>query len=343
MRIIVVSSYPPRHCGIGTYAAAQVERLRSSGHEVIVISPPDGEGNVTVPFVGGLEFREAERRGADADRILVHFQPGLHYQRGARAAISKIRTSNALLSLVRRRPQTEILVHEAVPHPPRWRPDHLLLRRAFARASLSFHTDTERRALERDYAIRVRARLVDHRDGVAVHGPLDRNEARRQVGVDRSERLFVCAGFLHPWKGYDRAIRAFGAAGSPGLLTIVGSVREVTPINQAYADELRRLAAGTDRVQLLEGFLSDEGFDAWITAADRLVFPYRRAWSSGALARARVLGTPAFVSSVGGLMEQVGTEDELFDSEEALRDLFRRFGDIDPGPPERDTDHVDAR
>ncbi len=85
--------------------------------------PPDGDGDIRVPFGRGRQFREAVRVGGEADRIVVHFQPGVHYLPGASAAISKIRTSLALRSLVRRRPQVEILVHESTPRPPRWRLD----------------------------------------------------------------------------------------------------------------------------------------------------------------------------------------------------------------------------
>jgi glycosyltransferase involved in cell wall biosynthesis len=327
MRIAIVSSYPPRHCGIGSYAHAQTERLRAEGHTITVISPPDGDGDVRVPFSDGLAFRETERTGASYDRIIVHFQPGLYYEPGATAALSKIRTSLALHSLVRRRPQTEILVHEAH-RPTRWRPDHVILRRAFAHANLQFHTNAEHRAFERQYRMRARAEIVDHRDGIRVHGPRDRpwdrQESRKHLGLDPSEPLLLCAGFLHPWKGFDRAVRAFARSGGPGRLVIVGSVRDATPANLGYAEELRELAERTSGVTLIERFQGDEDFDAWVSAADRLVLPYTRAWSSGALARARVLGTRSIVSAVGGLVEQVGPEDEVVRSDEELREAIQR-------------------
>jgi glycosyltransferase involved in cell wall biosynthesis len=324
MRIAVVSSYPPRHCGIGAYAHAQVQRLREDGNTVTVISPPDGEGDVRVPFRDGREFRAAARLGGSFDRIIVHFQPGLYYRPGARAAISKIRTSLGLRSLVRRRPQTEILVHEAH-RPTRWRPDHVLLRQALVRARLLFHTHAEHRAFEDAYRTRVDARIVDHRDAIRVGGPQDREAARRHLDLDPSEPLFVCAGFLHPWKGFDRAVRAFAASAGTGRLVIVGSVRDAVPANLAYARELRELVAATDGVTLIEGYPSDEDFDAWMRAADRVLFPYTRAWSSGALARARVLGTPAIVSDVGGLAEQVGPDDEVVRSDDELRLAIERL------------------
>ena len=324
MRIAIVSSYPPRHCGIGIYARAQSERLRDEGHTVTVISPPDGDGDLRVPFVAGREFRETARQGGSFDRIIVHFQPGLHYRPGATAALSKIRTSLGLHALVRARPQTEILVHEAH-RPTRWRPDHVILRRAFAHARLLFHTEAEHRAFERDHRMRVRAQIVDHREGVRVDEPRDRDEARRHLGLDPSGPLFLCAGFLHRWKGFDRAVRAFAATEGPGRLVIVGSVRDAVPANVSYAADLRRLAAATDGVTLIEKFQSDDDFDAWVSAADRLILPYTRAWSSGALARARLLGTAAIVSAVGGLVEQVGPEDEVVRSDDELGRAIQRI------------------
>jgi len=323
MRIAIVSTYPPRPCGIASYAVAQAERLRSEGNVVTVISPPDGDGDVRVRFGSGRVFRETARRAGQFDRVIVHFQPGLYYRPGVAAAFSKIRTSLGLRALVRRYPSVEILVHEAH-RPTRWRPDHVILRRALAAARLRFHTDAEHRAFERNYRLRVEADLVDHRDGVRIAGPPDRDSARQLLGLDPEETLFVCAGFIHPWKGFDRAIRAFADAGGHGHLAIVGSVRDPTPDHLTYAAELRRLANATPSVTLVEGFLREDEFDAWIRAADRLVLPYTKAWSSGALAHAAVLGTPAIVAAVGGLAEQAGPQDDVVGSDEELRQAFAR-------------------
>jgi glycosyltransferase involved in cell wall biosynthesis len=322
--VLIVSSYPPRHCGIGAYAATQAGRARAAGEDVVVLSPPDGDGDARVDFLAsGAVFREAARLGADADRIVVHFQPALYYRPGARAAASKVATSWALLSLVRRRPQTEILVHEADP-PVRWRPDYALLRKAFARARLLFHTDAERVALQRSYGLRrVRARLVDHDEGVTLHGAVSRDEARRRLGLPAGDAVLLCAGFLHRDKGFDRAVLAFAAAGSPGRLEIVGSVRDRTTDNLGYAAELRALAAATTGVTLHQDYAADEDFDAWIAAADAVILPYRRSWSSGALARAHALGTPALLSRAGGLPEQAGPNDRLFGSDDELAALIR--------------------
>jgi glycosyltransferase involved in cell wall biosynthesis len=313
-----VSSYPPRHCGIGEYARAQVDSLRGRGETVTVISPHDGDGEIRTAFFGGRPFMRAARMGGSFDRILVQFQPALYYR--PRAPVSKVCTSLALWWLTVRRPQTEILVHEADP-PSRWRPDYVVLRWAFRRARLLFHTDAERRHLERAYRISANAALVPHVNGVRV-GSVTRADARRRVAVAEGTPLFVCAGFVHPDKGFERAIDAWKRAGRPGRLVIVGSVRDRTPENLAYESMLHAAADGEQDVAFLDGFVSNDDFDAWIAAADLIVLPYRRSWSSGALARAQLLGTPAAVAAVGGLPEQAGPRDVVFHSDDELTKLF---------------------
>ena len=120
--------------------------------------------------------------------------------------------------------------------------------------------------------------------------------------------MFVIPGFIQPSKGAERVLGAFGAGGRPRLW-IVGSVRDRTPENLAYIEALRRRCDDLLRVTLVEQFLADEEFDRWVVAADWLVLPYREAWSSGVLARAQALGTPAIVTAVGGLPEQAGPDD----------------------------------
>lgn len=326
-RVLVVAPFPPRRDGIAAYAAVQVQRLREQGTSVEVLSPPDGQGETRVPFVGGDAFRLATNLAPRFDRVLVHFQPSLYY--APRDAVSKVRTSLSLWRLAGCR-NAEILVHEADP-PIRWRPDYVILRRAFARAPrLWFHTAAEQRSLEHEYGIRVRGGLLPHAEGIRVSAPGSPEEARRRLGVGEDRPVFVCPGFIHPDKGYDRALSAFSRIGA-GSLHVVGSVRDPIPANVAYASRLREDCARTPGAVLHEGFVSDGDLDAWISAADAVVLPYRRAWSSGMLARSQLLGTPAIVSRVGGLAEQANEDDIVIetdrDLEEALRAVAQRVGE----------------
>jgi glycosyltransferase involved in cell wall biosynthesis len=230
----------------------------------------------------------------------------------------------ALLRLCRDHPGTEILVHEADP-PIRWRPDYILLRRAFRAAPLLlFHTEREHEQLERAYRTPVSAKLVDHRDGIALRARPSREEARKLLDLPADERIFVSPGFIHPDKGLERAIDAVRRTGA-GRLYVVGSVKDATPKNLAYAKGLRE--KGGDGVTLVERFLEEAELDAWTAAADALILPYRRSWSSGALARAQSLGTPAIVTAVGGLPEQASDRDVVVGSDRELDQALLRVGE----------------
>ena len=336
--VLVVSSYPPRHCGIGAYARDQVERLRAGGDAVTVLSPPDGDGDVRVAFIGGPAFRSAASIGGRFDRIVVHFQPALYFP--PRRPFAKVLTAASLLWLVlRRRSRVELVMHEADQPSSLWRPDYALLRLAFALARrVDFHTDVERRAFERDYRIRLGSRvaLIPHVVSVDPSVVHKRHEkVLERLGIGQSSfPVLVCIGFLQPSKGFDRALEAFArvfgsddegtgnGTGRDGSLYLVGSVREDTPENRAYAQALRERVAEVRGAHLIERFVPDEEFDLWIAAADRVVLPYRRSWSSGVLARAHELGVPAIVCDAGGLREQASTPDTLAEGDEGLVKAF---------------------
>jgi glycosyltransferase involved in cell wall biosynthesis len=215
-----------------------------------------------------------------------------------------------------------VLVHEA-DRPVRWRPDYVILRWAFRAAPvLLFHTDRERERLERWYGVRTRWRLVDHRDGIRVAARPTRRDARESLGIPEDEVAFVSPGFLHPDKGLDRAV---DAVGDSGRLYLVGSVKDATPRNLAHAARLRELAERRDRVVLVERYLDEAELDRWVAAADAVVLPYRRSWSSGALARAQSMGTPAVVTDVGGLPEQASDRDLVVRDDAELATALARI------------------
>jgi glycosyltransferase involved in cell wall biosynthesis len=326
VKILVVAPYPPMHDGIAIYARASVEALRSDGHEVTVLSPPDGGGDLRAPFRGGAAFRRAARAGGRFDRIVVHFQPSLYFR--PHAALSKLGTSYGLEWLaLRRGSRLEVVVHEADP-PDLRRPDYRGIRSAMRRASqVSFHTRAEWEGFERDYRVQVQGHVVPHlAEPVEV---LPRGAARRQLGIEVEGTVLVCAGFIQPSKGFDRAVEAFATlptrGSSPARLYVVGSVREATPENRAHADALAARCGDVPGAALVEGFVDDARFDLWINAADWMLLPYRRGFSSGVLARAHALGRPAVVAAVGGLAEQAGPADMVVGDDQELASAMRRI------------------
>jgi hypothetical protein len=104
----------------------------------------------------------------------------------------------------------------------------------------------------------------------------------------------------------------------------VGSVRDDPAEDREYVERLRSRCLEVLGAHLVERFVSEEEFDLWVSAADRVVLAYRRAWSSGVLARAQELATPAIVCDVGGLAEQASEADVVVEGDEGLVEEFER-------------------
>ncbi len=332
-RILVVSSYPPTHCGIAAYAAQQVEALRRQGHEVTVASL-DGRGDADLHFclVEPAEIARLSRIVPRYDRTILHYQSGFFF-RSLRKR--ELWVKNVLLAELFRQ-GVEVVCHEL---------DDARLTRALGRINMALehakwraarkivvHTSVEAENLRR-LLPGLPIELREHHADFVRRWSLDREVTRDRFGVPRDAKVFLCIGFLQPHKGFDRAIDAFAGIDDPSArLYIVGSTRlDDAPVVD-YVALLRRLAALDPRVSLIERFVSDEIFDGWITAADAVLIPYREIWSSGVVARSRLLDRPVIAADVGGVPAQLGPGDMIFRDDRELENCLRAAAGGKPGP-----------
>ncbi len=322
---VILSTFPPLHCGIGRYAAQHAEFMRRQGEEVITIGLPGSEADVVVDPCGGrrpLEVLRAVRSvGSNPSEcsLAMHWHDG-HYFAGGFS--ERIPTALAIAKMIEAFGDSEIICHETyvpqdVSSPPRriLRALYgLVRRRAWLRADrLVFHSQAERRQSEAAHGGPWPANKVVIRGHSAFlyrYREVDRHTARDELGVPQDVFLFLCIGFLSEHKGFHLAVEAMKEIDNPAArLTVVGSVRDDDAAATAYASRLRSMAAHDDRVEFLEQFLSDEEYDTWNAAADVVVAPYLRAFSSSVVARARLFGRRVIVTDVGGLTDQVDAND----------------------------------
>src|SRR5438067_3729966 len=116
MRHLFVTTFPPTHCGIATYASQSVDQLRQQGHLVDVLSP-DGAGNVDFPrdLKGGFKILGLLPMIPFYQRITIEYTPTFFYRALPDAALrmDSLRTTLGfiLLFLVARN-RLEVLAHE---------------------------------------------------------------------------------------------------------------------------------------------------------------------------------------------------------------------------------------
>ena len=209
--VLIVSSYPPRHCGIGAYARDQVASCAAPAHEVTVLSPPDGDGDIRVAVPRGRRrFREAARIGARRSTgSSCTSSRRCTTGRGARA-VAKVVTSRRCCGWCCAAARDRDRRPRGRPADRGGGPTTLLLRLAFrAGRGCAFHTDAERAALRAGVRLAARPRRAGPHQVAA--SPCTRRLAarrgpRRRWGSDGDGPVLVCAGFLQPSKGFDRAV-----------------------------------------------------------------------------------------------------------------------------------------
>lgn len=334
MRYLMVTTFPPTHCGIGAYGEQHVAQLREQGNVVDVLSP-DEQGNVD--FAWDLKGESKILKLLDLlpyyDRVVIQYHWAFFYSDPfiRERRWETLRTHLSFMLLYLRARKIEIIAHE-IPYLP-GKAGWLYKWQWKLVPKVVLHTPTELERFQSHYHMRLpksRLEMRTHHDVFQRFSGHTRESARRQLGIPPDKLVFLCIGFIQRHKGFHRAMLQFADAKlRSAQLYVVGSMRVADAENQKYLAELRQIEAEHPNLYVRESFVSNEDFDTWLVAADWVVLPYSEIWSSGVLARARLLDRPAIVSAVGGLPDQAGPRDILFHSDEELRAAFESAASLD--------------
>ena len=196
--------------------------------------------------------------------------------------------------------KTVSVVHNAIPHEPKWF-DKPLARRFFKKndllVSMCDAVTADIRSLCPD------ARIVPHPHPVYDHvgTRLPREEAQRQLGLGPQRRTLLFFGLIRDYKGLDLLIDAMPLLGPEYQLIIAG---ESYGSFEKY--EAQIAASGcADRIHVFNRYITDEEVAGFFSAADVCVLPYRSATQSGVTAVALHFETPVVATPAGGLAECV--------------------------------------
>jgi glycosyltransferase involved in cell wall biosynthesis len=140
--------------------------------------------------------------------------------------------------------------------------------------------------------------------------PLDKVEARRQLGLNAEARVLITVGGLVERKGFHRVIECL-----PDLLKdypdlvylVVGGVSS----EGDYGDRLRALARqlGVEDNVMFLGALEPEQLSAPLSAADVFVLPSSNEGWANVILESMACGTPVVATDVGGNAEVVNSDD----------------------------------
>jgi glycosyltransferase involved in cell wall biosynthesis len=315
MRIAVIGPRSPLRGGIAAHTRALEGELTRRGHEVIRIGfsrmyPPGVFPGASEHVAGAHALTEADSGSPVASIDALNPLSWSHARRVLDSShCDRIVFqwwhpffSRLITSLVRDADVPVIGVcHNARPHEgyPGWKRATM---RALARADLLLCHSQAVSAELAHIVPQSRRRVVAMPLLLESVTTLDRGDARRRLGLRANARLALFAGHARRYKGAELLLAAWDEARLPNLSGLV-------LVGESYLGRgrLRKTAAACRRrasIRVIDRYVDDDDFAAWLVACDVVVLPYLRASQSGLAGTAVAAGARLIASDTGGLGEQ---------------------------------------
>lgn len=166
------------------------------------------------------------------------------------------------------------------------------------------HSHSDKELISKNYGIeKEKIEVIPH--GIYDHyKKMERNVAKSTV-VIKEEFIILFFGLLRPYKGVKYLIKAFESLPEDVIeksrLFIVGETWE-----DKESKELAKESNFSDKIKVIDRYVSDDEISLYFSASDVLVIPYTRASQSGVAHIGMAFGMPIIASEVGGLKESLG-------------------------------------
>ena len=316
MRILWITSFPPRRCGIGDYSADLTTHLaRDARVAVRVLTYADGLAPGVTRWDGievsrNLDARASPHRIA---REIEAFGPDLvHLQSSSflhRPSVNRALRRACDVPLV-------TTVHDT---PRSWRVFYTIpsLRGIYRKSHrLIVHSSAVTRVLQDFHGVDgQKIARMPHGVDTSVYRPdADTNEARREYGLGEA-RVVLFFGFLRPGKGLETLLRAWAhvaPTASDAVLVVAGGsptqARRYGLIGQEaeYPETLRKMAADLDVLDRVcfTDYVPDSLVPGLLASAEVAVLPYGGSPSqSGPLHKLLSAGRPIIATAFPGFQE----------------------------------------
>jgi glycosyltransferase involved in cell wall biosynthesis len=131
---------------------------------------------------------------------------------------------------------------------------------------------------------------------------INRDEARKNTGINNNDFVLLFFGFIRKYKGLDILLEAMkllkDEASIPNLKLLIAG--EFYDDRKMYEEQIERLGI-KDILILRTEFIADKEIKNYLCAANVVVQPYRNATQSGVTPLAYHFEVPMIVTNVGGL------------------------------------------
>lgn len=292
MKTAIISTFPPRKCGIGIYT----KRLRNSlDKEMPVLSLKEHkypDRNVIGILDSGLNsFLKAADylKKQKIESVLIEHEYAFY---------NKIYFLFFLFLMRINGIKTTLEVHTIVSY------DDFIKKNIFRIYNFKMFLLCNKIIVHTEYAKKRLLGAGFFKNKIKII-PLAIPDYKKLDRKKTSEIKLLCFGFIWYDKGTDIAVRAFG--GVDGIkLKIVGSINpSATEKQRKFFDNIKKMAKQYKNIEVIDRFVTDEEKEKLYAEADFIVMPYRMISQSAVLTEVWSHGKIPIVSDLAPLKEEV--------------------------------------
>lgn len=173
------------------------------------------------------------------------------------------------------------------------------------------HSERNRAELLSQFGVdRAKVVVIPHGsfEFLSARSPESREGARRRLGLPEKRPVVLFFGLIKRYKGLEHLVEAFEIvrrAGKDAFLLVVGDIFAGDPEGYRYYRGIVDGLRGRDDARCVAEYVPVEDIGTYLAAADVVVLPYVRTYTSGVLLAAYAAGRPVIVTDTGGLPEVV--------------------------------------
>jgi len=154
---------------------------------------------------------------------------------------------------------------------------------------------------------------------------LTAKECRRRLGLPPTGKVFTFIGLVRPYKELAHLISQFAAAEPPETHLVIAG----TALDAELARQLEFLAKGKANLHCHFRWIEDREMQVFLKAADVVVLPYRKCWTSGAILLAYSFGRPV-ISSDPMMLDERENLGFFYQSDEELGETLLAAARAEP-------------
>ena len=316
-RILIVGPAHPLRGGLATYNERLAEVLNEAGHECDILSfslqypkllfpgktqlsSDSAPNNITIHAeinsINPLNWISVGLKYKKAKYDIVVFRYWMSFMAPAFGTIARIIKSNAHTKIL-------AITDNVIPH------ERKFFDAAFTNYFLpvcdGFLTMSESVKQDLiDLKLTQPIAYVPHPMYDTFGTAIDKNEAKKLLGLDTDTNYLLFFGFIRKYKGLGLLLNAFADERLKALNLKLIVAGEFYEDKNPYLEQIEKLGL-KDRVIVCDDFIPNNQVSTYFCASDVVIQPYLNATQSGVTQIAYYYNKPMIVTNVGGLAELV--------------------------------------